>query len=76
MEVIHDEERDDRVRSDSDDEGWESDPKSEESFSGHSLTEAIDESFVRENSVGASLLLLELGLNVVEWQGNAGADDT
>ena len=57
---------DDRVRAHAEVVGWQASPETSGAFLGQRLEEAVWHTLVREHSV-YGLLLLELGLEVVEW---------
>lgn len=75
-QVVLDQQSNHSVRSDSEVESGETDPELEDSFSLDGLHGAVQESRVRELSIGTSLHLLELGLKVIRGETHDGSDDT
>jgi len=65
-DVVLAQQRNHSVWSDSEIEGWETDPKTSEAFIFDGLGESINNSFIGHFTIWASFHLLELGLDVIE----------
>ena len=76
VEEIIDDQDTDTVGTDPQNEGRKSNPKSKESLSFDTLDKAIKEAIVRQFSIRACLHLLELGLDVIRWQRDRGANNS
>jgi len=75
-DVVLEQKGDHSVWSNSEIEGWETDPETSEAFILDRLREAVNNSLVWILAICASFHLLELSLDVVEWETHEGTDDT
>ena len=74
--LLSSKEGDDGVRTHSEIVSWETSPESSDTFSGKRFREAVNDVLVGHDSVRASLLLLHLCLDVVEWERSHGGSDS
>jgi len=64
------------MRSNTEVVGRETSPETGNSFTSNRLLEAVDNTLVREDTIGTSFLFLDLGLDVIERERSARSSDS